>query len=318
MLKDNLIKIENSYLGNTVASNDFLPAFYVIEPTNKCNISCIMCPNEKYNATEKGEMSWRLFTKVIDEIKEVAIVIQLYWMGEPFLHEGLFDMINYCKQHTGAKVILSTNGSLMNSKNSAELLKTYLDEIIISLDAYESQDIYSQIRNGGNISKINANVEEFIARNQRIGVILQFIDFFVNKTEKHKFIRKWTSENCKVRIQCLYSWANQFPELDKLSDNVENLAGCMRKPCADLWYKACIHWNGRISICCFDWKPAEVIGDISSDTVANIWHSRKIQLLRSNHRNLHFPETELCYGCNEWASIEEYESLYGLNFKDVR
>lgn len=316
-LNNNIAKIDDFYTGKGILENNFLPAFYIIEPTNRCNLRCTICPNKDYNEDEIGNMPWELFVKIIDEIKEVALVIQLYWMGEPFLHKHIFNMIEYCKNNTTAKIMLSTNGSFLNSENIERLINSALDEIIISVDACDSQDIYSQIRIGGNLDILNASIEKLIETNKHINIVLQFIDMFLNRTEKIKFIEKWSPMQCKTNIQCLYSWANQFPELNNMSDNLSKIANCTRQPCADLWYKASIHWNGKISICCFDWRSSEVIGDIFSDRIINIWHNKKIQSLRNSHKNRSFDEIKICSACDAWTPKEEYVKLYNLNLQNI-
>ena len=122
-----------------------LPSFYVIEPTNRCNLKCSICPNSIGYPLKRGYMEWDLFVKIINQIKNVAQIIQLYWMGEPLLHTRLIDMIKYIKKNTCAKVIISTNGNLLNKKIANLLIDSGIDKIIISCDAAESQEVYSQI-----------------------------------------------------------------------------------------------------------------------------------------------------------------------------
>lgn len=109
------------------------------------------------------------------------------------LHPELFEMIKMCKQITKAKVMLSTNGSLLDEPATEKIIASGLDEIIISLDAAENQEIYNLIRNGGNLSTVNNNVEYFLFQNKSVNVILQFIDMFINREERELFKEKWAS-----------------------------------------------------------------------------------------------------------------------------
>jgi len=71
----------------------YFPTFLWIEPTNKCNLRCIICPNKLIPKEDTGFMEWDLFKKVIDEAKDFGSIIALYIRGESLLHPDLFKMI---------------------------------------------------------------------------------------------------------------------------------------------------------------------------------------------------------------------------------
>lgn len=289
-----------------------IPPYYIIEPTNFCNFSCPICPNRKYAREDKGYMSWELFIKIIEDIREYANVIQLYWMGEPLLHKQIFQMIDYCKENTHAKVMMSTNGSLLSRSVTDRLLATKIDEIIISMDAYDSQEIYSKIRTGGNLSKLNENVEYLLKVNRDANIVLQFIDMYINKGEKESFVNKWSRYNCIVNVQCIYSWANQFPSLNLTSDNTSPVKYKKRVPCEDLWKKVSIRWDGTLALCCFDWSSKVEIGNINSTPLLELWNSSQISKLREYHLAGNYVKIPICAECDSWAEPEEYADLFHL------
>jgi organic radical activating enzyme len=312
--KNNNYELVNyAYTNLLPKCNNMLPPFYIIEPTNKCNFKCSICPNRYYSDNEKGIMSWELFTKIINEIKHVAVVIQLYWMGESFLHDQIFEMIDFCKSFTTAKVMLSTNGSFLDPDNIEKLVSSRLDDLIISMDACDSQSIYAKIRSGGNIADLNRNVYNLLLKNKSMNIVLQFIDLNLNRVEKIKFIEKWKKMKCKINIQCLYSWANQFPELNRMSDNLSPMISTTRAACSDLWYKASIHFNGNVSICCFDWNNTQYIGNLAEDTMLNIWSNDSIAYCRTIHKCLDFSKIKICSNCDSWATYSEYKDLFNFD-----
>lgn len=291
-------------------AHGIMPAFYVIEPTNMCNYSCPMCPNKFYKKNEKGFLSRELFIKIIEQICEYADVIQLYWVGEPLLSDDLFWMIKYCKENTAAKIMLSTNGSLLSQEKAELLVKNGLDKLIVSMDATESDSIYRQMRTNGNIETLTTNVNNLLSFASRIDITLQFILTKANETEKDKFIQQWQNKGVKVAIQCLYTWADQMPELKNFSDLLSPMIGTERVPCADLWYKMVIHWNGEVAVCCFDWSFANTIGNVNYETVQEIWNGAKINALRQLHLNGRTNQVKLCKNCDAWATELEYETLF--------
>ena len=141
---DTNLRILDSTYGKDPSSEVFFPAIYFIEPTNACNLSCIMCPNSRLSNNECF-MDFNLFKKIIDEIKYVAKVIRLNYRGEPLLHPKIIEMIRYCKENTFARISLSTNGTLLNTKLSEKLIRIGIDEIIFSLDSNSPETYYKRI-----------------------------------------------------------------------------------------------------------------------------------------------------------------------------
>jgi radical SAM protein with 4Fe4S-binding SPASM domain len=258
-------------------------------------------------------MEWNLFEHILSQIKEYAQVIQLYWMGEPFLHPKLFDMINACKQCTTAKVMLSTNGSLLSKDTVKKIVDSGLDEIIISLDAASDQKTYKAIKEGGDLPIVNSNVEYLLHHNKTTNIVLQFIDMFINRHEREAFVKKWSPYDCIINVQCLFSWANQIPSLNLASDNLSPVIKKPRIPCADLWNKMSIHWDGRVSICCFDWHTTVPLGNVTKEALIDIWQGRTIASLREAHLNNRFDTFDICKYCDAWAEPDEYKDLFHLN-----
>lgn len=290
-----------------------LPRYYIIEPTNLCNFKCPICPNVLYSPGNLGSMSMRLFTSIIEQITGTAEVIQLYWMGEPLLCNDIYEMINICKVSTNAKVILSTNGSHLNPKTINALVNAGLDEIIVSVDAADSQEIYGQIRKGGKLTDLISSIDLLLQNKGTLRVTLQFIDLYLNRPEKSKFFEKWKSKDCLLQETCLYSWANQLACLNLASDHLSPVANQDRIPCADLWNKMSIHFNGKISACCFDWNFAMVVGDCNDTALLEIWNGNELQSLRNLHFLKKFHGGFLCGQCDAWATPDEYITLFHLD-----
>lgn len=289
-----------------------LPYYYIIEITNRCNFKCPICPHSFLEPKNCGDMSMNLFEQIVDQIASRAKVIQLYWLGEPLLNQDVYNMIRICKQKTNAKVIISTNGSMLSEQVVLRLSQSGLDEIVVSVDACESQDIYHAIRTNGNLGILNRNIEILIRNKGTMHIVLQFIDIFINKKEKELFIKKWQSESCDISISCLYTWASQIPSLKLASDNLSPVQYKKRIPCADLWNKMTINHNGLVSLCCFDWKQSVVLGDCLTDSLINIWNGEIINGIRSSHKRGDYQDIPICKECDAWAEPEEYEKMYYL------
>jgi radical SAM protein with 4Fe4S-binding SPASM domain len=268
-----------------------------------------MCPNKDYQKNQKGYMDMDLFHKIIDEIKNYAVFIQLYWMGEPFLFPNLFQMIDYISANSEAKIIISTNGSLLDENLIDKIIQSNVYKLIISLDAAKSQTIYEKIRVGGNLQTVIKNASLLLAKEHNIKIDLQFIDFNINKSERTEFEKMWRDKRCRLTFSWLNTWANQFNELKAETYYSSPNSLIQRMPCSDLWYKMSIHWDGVVSVCCYDWNFKATIGNLNESSVKAIWNSDLMNQYRNFHENSQLNKIPLCAKCDEWATIEEYKDI---------
>jgi len=307
---ENYEVIKSSYEGKN--TEPFLPSYFVIETSSLCNFSCSICPHQNMPLDRKGKMDMALFNEILKQIKDYAKVIQLYWMGEPLLHGSIFDMISLCKKETQAKIMISTNGSLLTDENIRKLLDAGVDKIIVSMDAADNNEIYSNIRTDGNLAQLNSNVERLIfenkKQNKKAEILLQFIQLHENESERDAFKSKWSDSGCDISFSCLYTWCNQMPELTEKSAFLSPMIGTQRVACSDLWFKACIRFDGKVSLCCFDWNNSVCLGDLKKESVKEVWNNALINQIRSEHRKNIYGR--LCKDCDAWAVIGEYETLF--------
>src|SRR5229473_1366485 len=111
------------------------PVCLYLETTNRCNLLCTTCPRTFEALEPPGDMSWALFTAIVDQFPRIARVV-LHGVGEPMMVRALPRMIRYLKDR-GTYVLFNTNGTLLTAKKGRELIDSGLDELRVSLDAAE-------------------------------------------------------------------------------------------------------------------------------------------------------------------------------------
>src|SRR5882672_8519137 len=103
------------------------PVCLYLETTNRCNLLCTTCPRT-YEALEPpADMSWALFTSIVDQYPRIARVV-LHGVGEQMMVRDLPRIIRYLKAR-GTYVLFNTNGTLLGRKRSLELIDSGLDEL---------------------------------------------------------------------------------------------------------------------------------------------------------------------------------------------
>jgi sulfatase maturation enzyme AslB (radical SAM superfamily) len=142
------------------------PVCLYLEITNRCNLLCETCHRTFEDLEPPPDMSWDLFTRIVDQVPAVARVV-LHGVGEPMLVKTLPRMIRYLKDR-GTYVLFNTNGTLLNPKKFPELLDTGLDELHVPLDAADRKS-YTAIRGKDCFPRIVRDVKKFTLYQRQMG-----------------------------------------------------------------------------------------------------------------------------------------------------
>ncbi len=148
-----------------IAGND--PVCLYLETTNRCNLLCTTCPRTYVDLEPEADMSWELFTRIVDQVPNVARVV-LHGVGEPMLVKELPRMVRYLKAR-GAYVLFNTNGTVLTPRRGRELCDTGLDELRVSLDAADART-FLLVRGKDYFNRIVRNVRTFTEMQRREGL----------------------------------------------------------------------------------------------------------------------------------------------------
>src|SRR5499426_4564982 len=142
------------------------PVCVYLETTNRCNLLCTTCPRTYAELEPPADMSWELFTSIIDQIPRLQRAV-LHGVGEPMLVKHLPRMVSYLKER-GVYVLFNTNGTVLNERNGRALIEAGLDELRVSLDAANAES-YRAVRGKNYFNRILKNVRRFRDLQEREG-----------------------------------------------------------------------------------------------------------------------------------------------------
>jgi len=108
-----------------------------LEIGNICNLSCRFCPGTKRT---KKALTEEELAVLLPKIRPYTDYLYFHLMGEPLLHPKLEQFLELAREH-GFKVILTTNGTLLQNKQQMLLRSPALHKINISLHAFEANDL---------------------------------------------------------------------------------------------------------------------------------------------------------------------------------
>jgi MoaA/NifB/PqqE/SkfB family radical SAM enzyme len=135
-----------------------LPVCVYFETTNRCNLLCTTCPRTYAELEPPADMSWELFTSIVDQIPHLERAV-MHGVGEPMLVKNLPEMVRYLKDR-GTYVLFNTNGTVLNERNGRALIDAGLDELRVSLDASNAKSFLA-IRGVDFFDRILRNVRRF-------------------------------------------------------------------------------------------------------------------------------------------------------------
>jgi MoaA/NifB/PqqE/SkfB family radical SAM enzyme len=142
------------------------PVCVYLETTNRCNLLCTTCPRTYADLEPPADMSWELFTSIVDQIPDLQRAV-LHGVGEPMLVKNLPKMVRYLKDR-GTYVLFNTNGTVLNERNGRALIEAGLDELRVSLDAANART-FRAVRGKDYFRRILRNVRAFRNLQEREG-----------------------------------------------------------------------------------------------------------------------------------------------------
>jgi MoaA/NifB/PqqE/SkfB family radical SAM enzyme len=152
------------------------PVCLYLEVTNRCNLLCTTCPRTYEELEPPADMSWELFTRILDQVPDIARVV-LHGVGEPMLVRELPRMIRHLKDR-GAHVLFNTNGTLLTPRKGRELCESSLDELRVSLDAADARTFVA-VRGKDFFARILRNVRAFTDMQAREGLALPRVSMWL-------------------------------------------------------------------------------------------------------------------------------------------
>ena len=104
--------------------------------TRRCNLKCIHCYAHATGEEAQGELSTSEGKALLDDLAAFGSPVVLFSGGEPLVRRDLMELAQYAVDK-GMRAVISTNGTLIDSKVAAELKKVGLSYVGVSLDGLE-------------------------------------------------------------------------------------------------------------------------------------------------------------------------------------
>lgn len=256
------------------------PDHIQIQTITGCNAGCIFCPNGKTrrNIPKGRRMDWDLYRSIVDQ--SIAFGIRrysVYLMNEPMLDRELPQRVEYVSARIKKPqyVKITSHGGLLTDCMARGLLDSGLKKLKISVQSLNPKT-YRDIMDL-ELAKTLRNIDRFLELKKQGGYKLPrleivMVDPIQSYNEINYIRRRWQERDIKLNIELFENRANQ--------QNIRDSAISARKMkvfswCQRLMEQICILHDGRMVQCCADWEQRSVMGDLTRESLVNIWQGER-------------------------------------------
>jgi radical SAM protein with 4Fe4S-binding SPASM domain len=240
-------------------------------------------------------MDMDLFRKIVDE----AVTIQhiktfiLHGLGEPLLDPKLDDRIWYIRQvaREDSIVQIFTNGVYLTPDRFDRLKKVGLDSVVVSLNAVRSEQHEEIMGLKGKFDQVCSNIENAISQGgPRIDVRAVLNEDQFNGRDAISFYQRWGEAGYSGHGKCINegNWAGDGRTIRTWKPN---------EACRRALESIYVLFDGRVTTCCFDPTGRQVFGDLSRQTLRQVYGSANYVKFRETHYDNRADEYDICRDC---------------------
>jgi len=260
------------------------PPFTIkVELTEGCNLYCDFCG---IRGIRTGPGNFKFMTpgtaaRIAIEIQREGwnSKIEFTMRGEPLMNPNYMQIFRIFRQYLPktSMSVFTNGGPLLKKPGIIKRIDKLLKIInMLALDDYEYAGFVKKIKEqyeGEHEIKIYPKEPLYKKRKTSDHVLIIVPDISSGRVATRQL-----NNACQAAGPPDYSFKNKI--------------------CAQPFREMVIRWNGKIDLCCQDWRMLYIIGDIWKEHIEKIWNDKKMWAARNKlfHRQRNFGP---CLGCNK-------------------
>jgi radical SAM protein with 4Fe4S-binding SPASM domain len=266
------------------------PSHLTLEFTNLCNANCVFCPYSQQTRPHE-RMSDEVFRKAVSDYVAIGggSVDLTPIVGDPLIHPKFLEWVRYLRSRPEIdRITVTTNGILLSKHGIDEILDSGLSRINISMAGFD-REMYRRIYRTDAYRKVFSNVEKLLAanarRDKRIPIFLCLRpDRPQSEVLASPDFRKLLPYNPRVSFAGILSRSGG--QIEGLPDGMalaDLPASPKSTPCIATYFGLAVQSRGDVQVCACESSvnaPALVIGNILSESLADIWRGERMRALR--------------------------------------
>lgn len=281
--------------GADAAAFELRPFQLVLEFTNQCNANCVFCPySQQLRPHER--MSEEVFKKAVAEFVAMGggSVDLTPTVGDALIHPKFLEWTRYLRSLPQIhRIVLTTNGILLDRHGVEQVLDSGLSAINISLAGFD-EEMYRRVYRSPAYKKVRANVTKLLELNSRraepIPIVLCLrADRPCAHVLADPDFQPLLAHNPRIQFVEIFSRSGglntELPEGMALAP-VETRP--KPAPCRKTYLGLVVQSNGDVQACGCESSinaPALIVGNIHEETLLEIWDGEPLRALRASFVN---------------------------------
>lgn len=258
-----------------------------VELTEGCSLACTFCGINSIREKAGGPYSFMTVKTAKRIAQQVAGAgwnprFELAMHGEPSMNPARNEIVAALHEHNPrCQIMMTSNGSGFMKDPTAEIDALFAAGLnILALDDYRNVKFVPKIR-------------------ERYKGEVPFFDY--PESDAHSPYRRYPRSTKMIIIMRDIS----EPQ-DGVHNRLDNMGGCaaprvatqMGKRCAKPFRDIAFRWNGKVGLCCDDWRGQYHVGDIHKEDIVALWNNERFTAAR---KKLYHGERDFgpCLGCSD-------------------
>tara|TARA_Y100001970_G_scaffold288366_1_gene415445 strand:+ start:6018 stop:7379 length:1362 start_codon:yes stop_codon:yes gene_type:complete len=291
--------IQKKLTGIKFKESNLMPLCIDLEVASVCDLACPHCFRQFISTPDKI-MKKDLAFKLIKQAAKMNVPsMKFNWRGEPLLNPHLPEIIDFAKRNGVLETIINTNATKLDREMSKKIINSGLDLMIYSFDG-GSKESYEKMRPGrfkkNNFDEVYKNIKNFsLLKNEmksefpRTKIQMVLTDDTFHEQDKYfslfrdivddVSVKQYTERGGKIndigqkylRAACSNENLEGKNEnqsklnIDTSSEFMKDSDGNIfvskgRLPCEQPYQRLLITYDGRVSMCCYDWGSMHPVG----------------------------------------------------------
>jgi len=293
-----------------------IPEVLYIECTNVCNARCVFCYYPKIEATlPRSYMDLEAFEKVVHDYASIGgrRIALTPTVGDPFVDKFFSERMRILDDSKIEKVHLYTNLIKVNRRiqESFHRISNFELSIYVSIAGFD-RSAYHRLMGVDKFDNMRDNlkdISEITRRNPNVKLALRLQEYYGSKAAKAEFLEYIERLGLAYKVKTLVdTWGGLVEEeIDQFSE-LEKRARLRRVgPCHISYTKPVVTVDSKLKLCdCRDVSDELVVGDLSKDTLMDIWRGDKVEEMRSSMYSDN-DMAEICKKCEMYVSIFDHK-----------
>lgn len=239
-------------------------------------------------------MTMDLFRKICDEVRTIPQIelMKITGLGEPTLDRLLEERIRYAKQDPKLRTEIYTHGAHLPEKRFHSLKDAGLDSLVFSLNAVRADQHEQVMGLKGKFDIVCKNIEYAIKNRGDMHVEVHAVcnDDTFTKPDVIEFLMRWGHREAGGYGSCVVegNWAGSTRTVRKFKPNE-----CCFRATTQIY----VLYDGQVSACCFDPTAKLKLGDLSKQTIREVYNGSKYLGFREDHVADRADKYDVCRGC---------------------